>query len=277
MTYRNLLVAYNGGPGSKAALEYALWFADLHEAHLTGILAHGASQFTQKIPAWLAGSLKSSLSDIMDERMADIARSFRAATNGSIDPDRLHWLDVSDEPDQAVARFARLYDMTIVGQYENLLGADELVLHPDRIAYASGRPTLLIPRDFSAPNHPADTAIVAWDGGLRVARAFFDALPILRQRKRVIFATVDQGGGTRHLMNSGGLERVLGRHDLVLEHRTVQPSGSTAQTLLKLCRDERAYPLVMGAYEHSRWSEDLMGGVTQEMARALDIPILMSH
>ena len=277
MTFRNVLVAYNGGAGSAAALEFALWLAEQHEAHLTGILAHGASQFTQKIPAWLTKSLKSSLTDIMDDRIAELTRAFQTATEGRIAPERLHWLDVREEPDQAVARFARLYDLTIVGQYENLLGADELVLHPDRIAYASGRPTLLIPRDMDMAQAQSDTAVVAWDGGRRAARAFFDAMPILRRRKRVILATIDQGRSGNALVSPDNLARILGRHELPLEHRILEPDGSTAATLLKLCQQENASPLVMGAYEHSRWSEDLMGGVTQEMTQTLSVPILMSH
>lgn len=277
MTFRNVLVAYNGGPGSRAALEFAIWLVNHHDAHLTGILAHGASQFTQKIPAWLTRSLKSSLTDIVEDRIAELTQSFRDTTAGKVPADRLHWLDVREEPDQAVARFARLYDLTIVGQYENLLGADELVLHPDRIAYASGRPTLLIPRDMDMTRVETDTAVVAWDGGRRAARAFFDAMPILQKRKRVILATVDQGRDRETLMSKDNLERILGRHNLNLEHRTLPASGSTAATLLRLCQEEGAAPLIMGAYEHARWSEDLMGGVTQEMAQTLTVPILMSH
>ncbi|MCT4607629.1 MAG: universal stress protein [Pelagimonas sp.] len=277
MTFRNVLVAYNGGPGSRAALEFAIWLVNHHDAHLTGILAHGASQFTQKIPAWLTRSLKSSLTDIVEDRIAELTQSFRDATAGKVPADRLHWLDVREEPDQAVARFARLYDLTIVGQYENLLGADELVLHPDRIAYASGRPTLLIPRDMDMTRVETDTAVVAWDGGRRAARAFFDAMPILQKRKRVILATVDQGRDRETLMSKDNLERILGRHNLNLEHCTLPASGSTAATLLRLCQEEGAAPLIMGAYEHARWSEDLMGGVTQEMAQTLTVPILMSH
>ncbi|MES0884926.1 universal stress protein [Roseibium sp. SCP14] len=277
MPFRNVLIAYNGGQGSQSALEFAVWLAKLHDAHLTGILAHGASQFTQRIPNWLTKSLKSSLTDIMEERIAELTDSFHEATRGRLPADRLHWLDVRDEPDQAVAKYARLYDLTVVGQYENLLGADELVLHPDRIAYASGRPTLLIPRALDMTKLSADTAIVAWDGGRRAARAFFDAMPILRNRNRVIVATVSQGGRKDELMSAENLTRILSRHDINIEYRTIDPIGSTAATLVKLCQEEGASPIVMGAYEHSRWSEDLVGGVTHEMMQSLRVPILMSH
>jgi nucleotide-binding universal stress UspA family protein len=33
----------------------------------------------------------------------------------------------------------------------------------------------------------------------------------------------------------------------------------------------------MGAYEHSKFSEDLLGGVTQDILERARLPILMSH
>ena len=35
--------------------------------------------------------------------------------------------------------------------------------------------------------------------------------------------------------------------------------------------------LVMGAYEHSKFSEDLLGGVTRDILENADLPLLMSH
>jgi len=213
----------------------------------------------------------------MAERIKELTASFRSATAGRIEDSRLHWLDVKDEPDQAVARYARLYDLTIVGQYENLLGADELVLNPDRIAYVSGRPTILVPKGHDPKGCDGATAVVAWDGGRRAARAFFDAMPILRNRERVILVTIGDGKEARQLMRSDQLARILSRNELNLEHRIVSAQGSTSATLLNICKEEGASPLIMGAYEHSKWSEDLIGGVTQEMTQALSVPVLMSH
>lgn len=65
------------------------------------------------------------------------------------------------EPDQAVINYARLFDLTIVGQYENLTGADEMELHPDHIAYASGRPIIVVPKYFQ-PASIVEHSVVAW-------------------------------------------------------------------------------------------------------------------
>ncbi|WP_276326206.1 universal stress protein [Phaeobacter gallaeciensis] len=35
--------------------------------------------------------------------------------------------------------------------------------------------------------------------------------------------------------------------------------------------------IVMGAYEHSKFSQDLFGGVTHEVIRSSQVPVFMSH
>ncbi|MQY43954.1 hypothetical protein GG681_15005 [Epibacterium sp. SM1969] len=127
-------------------------------------------------------------------------------------------------------------------------------------------------------NANAGTAVVALDGGRRAARAVFDAMPILKRSKRVIFATIDEAR-TRGRATTGAdnLEAVFGRYGLNIEHRIVQPAVSTAASLLQLCQEVHAAPLVMGAYVYSLWSEDLMGGVTHKLAQTLNVAILMSH
>jgi nucleotide-binding universal stress UspA family protein len=35
--------------------------------------------------------------------------------------------------------------------------------------------------------------------------------------------------------------------------------------------------LVMGAYEHSKFREDFLGGVTATVLREIEIPVLLSH
>lgn len=276
MGFNNILVAFNGGEASRTALDFAIWYANRNEAHLTGILAHGASQVTKRVPYWLSESLKESMLDIMANRMADIGEAFHAATSGALPAERCHWLDIRDKPDASIARYARLYDLTILGQYEDLLGSDELVLHPERIAYASGRPALLIPRRFEPDTQITRTAVVAWDGGKRAARAFYDALPILRLKDRVILTQV-RSGETTAPTPAVSIGDVLARGGLKIETCIIEPEGSIANTLLSLCEREKASILVMGAYEHSKLAEDFLGGVTDEIAHDVRIPVFMSH
>jgi nucleotide-binding universal stress UspA family protein len=53
--------------------------------------------------------------------------------------------------------------------------------------------------------------------------------------------------------------------------------GSVAQTILDHCADFKADLLVMGAYEHSKFSEDILGGTTNDVLSSLIIPCFMAH
>ncbi len=275
MAVRNLLVAYNGGDASNSALHLALRMAKKYDAHLTGIVAHGASSVTKNIPNWLSASIRASISEITERRTNELAEKFYAFADGKIDASRLHWIDVKSDPDKAVTFYSRLFDITILGQYENLIAADELVLHPDRIASESGRPILVAPKSHNAAAK-SEHAVVAWDGRRTAARAFFDSIQLLETKKRVSIVTVGEEGSIP-TSSEIDLPTILARHGILAEHIYIPSQGSVAETLLSYCTDVEAGLLVMGAYEHSKISEDLFGGVTSSVISSTNIPLFLSH
>lgn len=170
MAIKNLLVAYNGGTAFASALHLALQMANKFDAHLTRIVAHGASSVAKNIPNWLSASMRSSIGEITARQIAELAEKFNAFSDGKIDEGWLHWIDVKADLDKVVAYYSRFFDLTIFGQYENLVAADELMLHPDRIAYERGRSILVAPKTHNA-TEINEHAVAAWDGGaLRHAR-----------------------------------------------------------------------------------------------------------
>lgn len=275
MAIKNLLIAYNGGEASDSALHLALQMAAKYDAHLTGIVAHGASSVTKNIPNWLSASMRSSIGEITEKRTNELAEKFHAFSKGKIDKDRLHWIDVKADPDKAVAFYSRLFDLTILGQYENLISADELMLHPDRIAYESGRPILVAPKKY-LPTEINEHAVVAWDGRRTASRAFFDSMQVLETKNRVSIVSVGEPGSIP-MSSEIDLPTILARHGVKAKHTFLPNVGSIADTLLNHCAEVGAGLLVMGAYEHSKLSEDLFGGVTSSVIRRTTVPLFLSH
>ncbi|MQY43978.1 universal stress protein [Epibacterium sp. SM1969] len=275
MAIKNLLIAYNGGEASDSALHLALQMADKYDAHLTGIVAHGASSVTRNIPSWLSNSMRDSITEITAQRTNELAEKFRSRCAGKIAADRLHWIDVKEDPDRAVSDYSRMYDITVIGQYENLIAADELVLHPDRIAYEAGRPILVAPKSFRNPNI-IEKAVVAWDGRRTAARAFFDAMQVLETKDSVEIVTVGNQGDFAQ-PKSIDLATILERHGVTANHHFIPAKGSIAETILSFCNDVKAGMLVTGAYQHSKLSEDLFGGVTSSIMKDTKIPLFLSH
>ena len=275
MAIKNILIAYNGGDASDSALHLALQMAAKYDAHLTGIVAHGASNVTRNIPRWLSDSMRASIEELTVRRTDELAGKFAEKARGKISDDRLHWIDVREDPDRGVADYSRFFDITVLGQYENLIAADELVLHPDRIAYESGRPIMVAPKGFAAPQI-IEKAVFAWDGKRTAARAFFDAMQILETKEQVEIVII---GKPDHeaVPKALDLVTILARHDVKAHHHHIPQSGSVADTLLGFCREVDAGLLVMGAYEHSKLSEDLFGGVTTSVLKETDLPLFLSH
>ena len=56
-----------------------------------------------------------------------------------------------------------------------------------------------------------------------------------------------------------------------------QGRGGIAQTILDEAENLGAELLVMGAFEHSKFREDLFGGVTHDVMAATKIPIFLAH
>lgn len=55
------------------------------------------------------------------------------------------------------------------------------------------------------------------------------------------------------------------------------PARGAGATILDACTELGAGLLIMGAYEHSKFSEDLLGGATRDILSDARLPVLMSH
>jgi nucleotide-binding universal stress UspA family protein len=276
MALKNLLVAYNGGDASDTALHLGALMAQKYDAHLTGIAAHGISSVARNIPSWLASSLEDSINDLAQDHLAELELRFRSFLNGKVPSDKLHWINVSEDPDAAISKYTRLFDVTLLGQYENLPAAAEYELHPDRIAYSSGRPIMVAPKDYR-PTQINETAVVAWDGKRTSSRAMFDAMQILETKSEVTVLTI---GTVKDPTRPARIDlpTLLRRHGINATQKTVaRRSKGIAATILEYCDETNAGLLVMGAYEHSKISEDLFGGVTAEVLSDAQLPVFMSH
>ncbi|MCF6445059.1 universal stress protein [Nereida sp. MMG025] len=278
MSIKNILVAYNGLPGSEAALSGAVLMQQYFGAHLTGLFAHGNPFLSRQINrAWMPKKVQQAITEAAESPTADVQAKFRKAC-AAVPDDKLHWIDSGGSVQRTVARYARLFDITVLGMHE---AADQhqlthLEIHPDRVAFDSGRPVMTFPANYEGSVFDG-RAVVAWDGGRAAARALADAMQILETEAEVEIVSV----GRSPLADSmPGIDvgMVLDRHEVNVTltelPKTRQP---IADTLVDHCEKTGASLLVMGAYEHSPIREGLIGGVTHDIALRAKLPVLMSH
>lgn len=278
MALKNILVAYNGTESSDAALAAALHLCEKHNAHLTGLLALATTPVNVGASAWMPKEVGEMLREAKQNAAKQVEDKFLEGTSSATNQDKIHWISSNEQSDATVARYARLFDLTVVGRYEAVLDETQaaLHLHPDMITMVSGRPVLLIPRNIDISSL-SDHALVAWDGKRASARALGDAMQILTPESKITLATVGDGNSEINLPGTNA-ETALQRHDLnattvVLEKKHF----SVSKTLLEYLDESKPNLLIMGAYEHSKFRQSLIGGVTSSVLKEAKMPILISH
>ena len=275
MSIRNILVAYSGTDSARAAVRLGRLMMDRYDAHLTGALTYAPSEISITLRPYASEDLTGIIRDAETRRRQAIHREFFAEL-GLEEGERVHWVEARGDVDYSLTELARSYDIVVMGRYDGTRENRNLVPHPDLVALHSGRPVLVVPPDLR-DNVLNEKAVLAWDGGRAAARAMSDALDILETRSEVTVISV--GEGSAEVL--ARLDRVVSHlrcHGIEAEAEIVPRSRRpVARVLLDTVETLGAGLLVMGAYEHSKFSEDLWGGVTNSVLNEAPVPVLVSH
>lgn len=275
MAIKNLLVAYSGSDSSDAALAAGLFMRDKYDAHLTGLLAHNFAQVNPNVRSWIPEDVQQSIQKAQAQATKGIETRFKERTAHSSPREKLHWIAKAGDGKATVARYARLFDLTIIGRYDATQGEGE-ELHPEIIAMRSGRPVLLVPREFDMSNFN-EHAVLAWDGKRSAARALADAMQMLKTKSLVSIVTVDEDP-SEISMPDMDVETALQRHGVKTDRvRLARRGKSIAYRLLEFLEKAQPGCLVMGAYEHSKFRQSIVGGVTSSVMKKAKVPVLISH
>lgn len=272
MPLKNILVALDGAPQSEVALTAGISIQKAYGAHLTGLVTEpeGMGPPTSE-NSWIPDAIMATLRRSRTDAAAKISSGFSEATAG-LDPEKIH-LIVSN--DARVAEASRFFDVTLVGIPEK--GSRRSGLHPDRIALMSGRPVIAFPAGIDA-SRVASKVMIAWDGSRAAARSLSSAFRLLETKEDITIVTVGQPGTAR--LDGEGLDpqSSLARQGLNATWLDVMPKPEgIAATLLAEADRLGAELLVMGAFEHSKFREDLFGGVTHDVMAMTRIPVFLAH
>lgn len=277
MALKSILAAFSGDPESCGALALALDLQRRHSAWLTGVAWHAESVVKGRYRSFLSRGVSEMLEEREQVETASVRADFERRVSAAGDLARATFLDLDSAPDQSLAERARTFDLVVMSRHTAELGREHGASRPDTVALRCGRPVLVAPK-VHAGDALAGPVVLAWDGKRAAARALGDAIHLLDLRTRFVVVTVtNEPAKAQH----GGGDDVLGllrRHEIEAE-RIVRSPGrrSIPQTLVDVCHEVGASLLVMGAYEHSKLQEDLLGGVTKDILGEADLPVLMSH
>jgi nucleotide-binding universal stress UspA family protein len=274
MSIKNILIAHSGSSGFPSSLGHAAKIAAKHNAWLTGVYGGSTSYFEHVLG--LTEDLLDKLGNVRHKKIEASRILFNDVTAAAGISERSRFLLPDEIGKLSLPEIARNFDFIVTG-YQSKLPTDEFrAVSPDLMALQSGRPVLVVPDAYNT-EQLASHALVAWDGKRSAARALNDAMHILEEKPRKV-TVVTVGSGLDKMPDSADILTHLERHGIHAEHIERSKIGkSIANTIQQTAAELDAKLIVMGAYEHSKFSQDLFGGVTHEVIRNTRVPVFMSH
>lgn len=280
MTFQDLLLHVDLSDASALRTDAAIALAAGHEAHLTALCLLAQPYLptvaSVSVPAETLGSQLRAAEDEAAELLARVrARAEAAGVRIEL---RREAAPIAQLP-QVLATHARYADLAIVGQPNpEIDGLDDALL-AETSFLDTGRPALVVPY-VGARTMPPERAMVCWSGTRESVRAVHDALPLLRQARRVVVLVVDAARLASQLGPDPGADLAahLARHGIAAEARAVESAGlRVGDVILAEAAAEGTDLLVMGAFGHSRLRELIIGGVTRQLLKEMTVPVLFSH
>jgi len=275
MAIKNILVAFSGSESARSAARLGRRMMEKYDAHITGVLTYAPSEVSATLKPYASAELAGVIASVEKDRRTSIQAEFLDVL-GLPEGDKVHWIEAGGDVDYSLMELARTYDIVLIGQYDGTRENRNLVPHPDMIALNSGRPVLVVP-----PVLPDtvlnDKAVLAWDGGKSAARALSDALDIMASKSEVTLVSVGEGTADK-LAKLDQVSAHLATHGIKSDVEIVpRTHRSIAKVLLEVVDSHNAGILIMGAYEHSKFFEDIWGGTTNSAINSAKVPVLMSH
>ncbi len=188
---------------------------------------------------------------------------------------KFSWISDEGDPASVISDYAGCHDLVIVSQFDPEQRETYSRELPDRIAFESGRPVMVIP--YSGVGEKiGEHALIAWNGSREATRAIHDALPFLEKASRVEIVSINASKDLD--LPSADIATHLSRHGIDVETRKIEAKGhDVGGALTNLAEESDADLIVMGAYGHSRFRELILGGVTRHVLESMPVPVLMTH
>ncbi|HEX5693787.1 MAG TPA: universal stress protein [Arenimonas sp.] len=277
---RDLFVFLQGTPADTAALDAAIVLAQAHEAHVAALaVAHAPVPFASEWGITAVGLDQAGFDALRQAAEQSAAKARERLQAAGV----AHEVRVVDSPlawpEEVAALHARHADLCVFGGPLPTSPGPRFGTGFDALLMHSGRPVLLVPEGVKLMVPPR-RVVIAWQPRREASRAVHDALPWLPRDARVDVLVVNpQATALGHGEAPGSdIARHLARHGCQAQVVQVDRGGQgTGQAILQHAQDCIADLLVMGGFSHSRWREQVFGGVTRTVLEGSRTPVLFSH
>ncbi len=277
MSLKDILVHIDLNAESDCRLKAAMSLAQAHGAHLAGVYAVPRPYIPAYAEVQITAEVLEAQRASAEEAASRAEAAFKAATaNSGLS---VEWRQQEGDEGRVLGFHCRYADLTIVSQpdpAQSLFPGDRDL--PDRLILTAGRPVMVLPHGYSG-DLAGKRILVAWDEGPLASRAVHDALPLLRAAEKVVVMVANPTKVPGEKRDPGAdIAAHLARHGVTVEASHVTSDElDVGNLLLSRAADISADMMVMGAYGHARWSELILGGVTNVVLSNQTVPVVMSH
>ncbi|MCG2625297.1 universal stress protein [Bradyrhizobium sp. WYCCWR 13023] len=276
MTYATVMVSLALGQPNDARLQVAGELAERFEAAIVGVAAARFAPPLYFTDGTAAQRLIDQEEASIKRRLADLETQFRAATKAR--GGRVEWRSAMDFPARFVSAQARCADIVVSGGQSPAFSDSFALASPKDLVMQAGRPLLVVPDRIDWLD--LRSVLVAWKDTPEARRAVADALPMLRKAKEITIVEIPEADDDRSVVATrvSDVAAWLARHGVTATARVVEAGKETADVQLEsIAGDVGAGLIVAGAYGHSRFSELILGGVTEYLVTQSARCVLLSH
>lgn len=266
-------------PTERRAIETAVRLAEMHKASVSAIAFEMDIQSPIGLyadPLHVRGILAadSHKSAASARELLDAFESI--AAEAGVERDRILLKAKPVEIPQRLADEAHFHDVALLALKDTDGPGQEVA---QQLLFESGRPVLLLPDSGEGELSPMlDSVAVAWDFSRPATRAVADAMPFIRQAKRVRVVTVVDDKAFKTASMVTDLARYLARHGVTATLDEIKGGGRAIGDVLRgYVREGDVDLLIMGGYGRSRVREFILGGATKSVLFDPPTWTLISH
>lgn len=142
---------------------------------------------------------------------------------------------------------------------------------------SAGTPILILPSGCTLP--PIRRAVLGWKASPEANRAVHDLIQLAEDGAAIDVVTVGMTAADceKERDTHAEVKRHLERHGFAAEsHWIVDEVKIEAESLTNFALEKGADILAVGGFAHSRVRQIILGGVTHDLVRRADLPILIS-
>lgn len=260
MSIKSVLVVMSGGAADAPCLAQACLIAKTHNAELRALHVKPSPILDMAMSFDMAPTVIEDLQRYYNEVADRVESECRSVAKDAGVP--LDWQCVEGDVPDFAAFYARFTDLVIC--------SPELARD---VVFTAGAPVLAM-AETAAPR-AIRRILVAWNGSREAARALRDAMPLIEVAEHVEILVVDP---PKDLPISHEVARKLVKRGIKVQvHERVSADSDVGAVIVEESGREGFDLVVMGAYGHWRWKEQVLGGVTEEALENKRIPVFLAH